>query len=310
MNTNGIEQLVEHLLKRQLTRSDVPVEIVKKIAREQTLVEELDALSSALTGEPSTLQAEIARLVSESLDLELLGAYVDAQMAGADAAQLYPKIARRIQNEADFRTEYESLLALVQAEAQGHFGKSPSGLSFVELQQQDVPTTGTNSVTGNTLWQAVAAGVNRLLATIPILVGKRVAVFGQLATPLLPELVPVGVYRGRSVPGTPPEGERYVAALTLPSRPGLNWVPQVRLGPVEDGRSTVILIVTMLTPPQPITQAKVMLRDADSNLLESLATDEKGLAEFGGQEMGAYQFEVEYKGEIEQFSVSLTPQNL
>ena len=309
MNTNGIEQLVDHLLARQWLHSDVPIEIIKQIARDQMLIEELAALSTALTGEPSTLQTDIAQLVSEPMDLELLGAYVDAQIAGKDADQLYPAIAQRIQNETEFRTEYETLLALVQAEAQGHFGKAPRGLSFVELQQKDAPSLVAARIATNTIWQEVMVGVNRLLVTIPILVSKSAAVFGELTAPLLPELVPIGVYRSRTTSGAPPEREKYAAVLTLPLQSDLNWVSQVRLGPVEDRRSTVILVVTMLTPSQPIPQVKVILRDANSNLLESIATDEKGLATFSGLEMGAYHFEVEYKGQIEQFSVSLMPQN-
>lgn len=306
MNTNHIDQLIELLATKQISSQDIPNEIIRGIARNPTALVELDLLSTALTGEVATLKADAERFAAEQMDVELLGAYVDAQMAGAEAATLYPTIAHRIQNDASFRTEYETLLALLQAEDSGYWVKSPGPLSFVELQQQQAPTTATGDVMNSPLWQTVGAGVNRLLSAIPILVAKSTARFGHMAAPLTPALVPAGVYRART---NASDREKQIEALTLPSQAGLNWTPQVRLGPVENGRVTLILLVNMLTPPEPISQAKVLLCDADGNLLESIATDEKGLVSFEGLELGTYQLEVEYNGQVEQFPISLTSQD-
>ncbi len=61
--SNAMDRLIECLLTQKPPESAVPDEVVAHIAGCRACIEELDALSSALTGEPSALQAETDRLL-------------------------------------------------------------------------------------------------------------------------------------------------------------------------------------------------------------------------------------------------------
>jgi len=79
------------------------------------------------------------------------------------------------------------------------------------------------------------------------------------------------------------------------------------MGPVFDGKGTLVLEIGTIAPPQPSEQVKVALRDEDGVLLESMPTDEDGLAFFRKLDFGKYIIQVEHAGQTWEFAVTLNP---
>lgn len=291
-----IDQLIEHLLTREPREPAVPEELVSHIAGCRRCIEELDAISSVLTGEASTLREEADKLLTCQECLDALGAYVEDEVAGEDVAARYPRVERHLQSCSSCREQYDLLHELVQQEAAGAFGEAPSYMTFEEWfqRQEQAP-----------LWQELARELRRLMTEIPIRVAETTASFGQLPPPLTPQLVPAAAYRNKELLPTAEEGEELIEVLELPHREA-NLVIRVRMGPVFDGKGTLVLEVSTIEPSQPIEQAKVTLRDEDGGLLEGAPTDEDGLASFRELDIGKYTIQVEHAGQTWEFGVTLT----
>ena len=304
--SKAIDQLIERLLTWKPPQPAVPDQVVAHIAGCRACIEELDALSSALTGEPSTLKVETDKLLTlrqaqgtacqECLDA--LGMYVEDQVAGEDVAKHYPKVAHHLQSCAGCREQYNMLYELMQQEAAGAFGEPPSYMDFGEWFRRQR--------TAADLWEQPIQNLHRLMTDILILIGKTAASFGRLPSPLAPQLVPVGVYRKRAPIPTTEEREAFVELLELPHAEA-NLVIKFSMGPVVEGKGTLVLEVGTIRPPQPIAEAKVTLRDEDGMLLESTPTDEDGLALFRELDVGKYIIQVEYAGQTWMLPVTLAP---
>ena len=150
--SNAIDRLIEYLLTRKPAELDVADDIgpdvIGHIAGCRACIEELDAISSALTGEPSTLKEEADELLTlrQAQDtacqecLDALGAYVEDKVAGEDVVQLYPRVAGHLQGCSSCREQYEMLYEIMRQEEAGIFGEPPSYITFEEwfrLQHQE-----------------------------------------------------------------------------------------------------------------------------------------------------------------------------
>lgn len=302
--TPSIQQLAEFLLTKQSADKMSPIELAALIANDPTTYDDLANLSSALIGTPSTLHAEIQQLQAEEAALELLGAYVEAEMAGADAATRYPTVAAQIQQSPAVRAEYEALRLLLQEENQGALAEAPHTATFAEWYQEQVaPSPKNAAASAGTLWQQISATVQRLAIEIPLQLGQMRTAFGALTDQLIPQVEPALTYRSR--PAGDADGVDFDQVLELPA-PDANLVIRLRTGMVAHGRGMMVVELNELAAATPLPQSKVTLRDGDGGLLESTATDEQGRAIFRELIAGNYQIQVEHQGQ--KWEVPLTLQ--
>lgn len=228
----------------------------------------------------------------------VLAEYVDAQIMGVEPPKGSGQVALHLQVCPHCARAYRELIALVTS---AYTEKTPRParrpeFDFSFLEREEVQPE-------KPFWDEL----RRLVAEVPILIGETVASFGQLPPPLAPRLVPAGAYRKREpIPGAEKEEEEVVELLEIPHRDD-NLVIRLRLGPVFDGKGTLVLEVGTLEPSQPIEQAKVTLRDEDGGLLEGTPTDEDGLAFFRELDLGKYIVQVEHAGQTWEFGVTLAP---
>lgn len=125
---------IERLVNRLLTQTPLSInslkELIPALADSPNALAELTALSSALTGESSNLLVAVERLQVYQASLDLLAAYVEAELAGLAPAPLYPTVAEHIRTYPRFRQQYEELLTTLREDAQGEYGTAPSDLNF------------------------------------------------------------------------------------------------------------------------------------------------------------------------------------
>jgi hypothetical protein len=304
-----MNRLIEHLVARTSRGLEVPDEVKMHIAGCRACIEELNAISTALTGQPSTLKDTASQFLTCEECQHALPAYIEGRIAGENVAALYSGVEQHLQGCAACRERYETLYEVMQAEAAGAFDEPPHYMTFEEefrLQSPEQAAAAESAAEAiGAMWQQLAGDVHQLMADIPILIGKTIASFGSLPIPLAPRLVPVGVYRKKETP-TAEKEEEFVELLELP-HPEANLVIKLSMSSVSDGKGTLVLQVGTIASPRLIPQAKATLRDADDVLLESTPTDKDGLAVFRDLDTGKYNVLVEHAGQTWKFSVNLRP---
>lgn len=296
----AITQLVESLTAP--TEDKVaPAAVAAAIAQSPPAQADLAAISTVLTGKPSILGAAIQAQESDEALLELLGAYIEVELGGADAARLYPMVAARIQASPAFRSEYETLRLLVQEEAQDVLAVAPHASTFAEWYQAQTATAQPATATDTSLWQQISATVQRLTVEIPIHIGQMRTAFGALTAQLTPQLEPALAYRSR--PGADHDAD-LDQVLDLPIADA-NLLIRLRTGMVTRARGMIVVEIVEPAAAAPLAQVKVTLRDEEGGLLESIATDEQGLAIFRDLIAGGYQLHIEQHGRRWEVSMTL-----
>lgn len=297
MNKNPTMDRLRDLLLTQSTSQPAAItELAIEIANDPAAIAELDAIITAFTGEPATLQARAARLLAYQSSRAQLGAYVEAEIAGQNAATLYPQLADHLQTYPPLYQEYTMLIESLKADAQGDFGPAPSAMNFAvwRTQQHPAPTV-------DSLWQQLRQGVNRLIAEIPVWLEKGNATFGELPAALAPQLAQAPVYRQRTA--TQAVDEALITTWTLPLTID-NRSYKLRFSAVAEGRATLVLEVDQ-HQAEPAQQVRVTLNDQVGDLLESTTTSAMGLVSFRDLEPGDYQIQVEVNGQVDEFAFSL-----
>lgn len=300
----SITQLVEQLFSKQAADSGSPAALAAAIARNPDARGALAEISAALTGTPSTLADAVQQTQRDDALLELLGAYVEAELGGADAARLYPAVAAQIQQSPTFRAEYESLRLLLGEAAQSVLGEAPHTMNFAQWFEQQRSSAAAQNETASAggLWRQISATVQRLAVEIPIHIGQVRTAFGELAGQLTPQFEPALTYRNR--PAVSNNDAELDQVLHLPIADA-NLVIRLRTGMVARGRGMMVVEINELAAPSPLAQVKVTLRDADGGLLESIATDEQGRAIFRDLIIGGYQLQVEHQARSWEASITL-----
>lgn len=296
----SITQLVEYLLSEQMKDKIAPATVVAAIARSPAAQADLAAISTAVTGTPSTLIEAIQARPNDATLLEGLGAYIEAEQRGDDAPRLYPQVAARIQQSPAFRAEYEALRLLVQEEAKDILAVMSPAPTFAEWYQTQTQSTPAPNATaaaeaipvGATLWQQISATVQRLVVEIPVQIGQARTAFGTISDLLTPQLEPALAYRSRPVADNDAELDQ---VLNLPIADA-NLLIRLRTGMVTRARGMIVVEIVELAAAAPLAQVKVTLRDGEGGLLESTATDEQGLAIFRDLIADRYQLHVEQHG--------------
>jgi hypothetical protein len=278
------------LLLRALAGSNQPDAIrnaLDAIARSRPLLDELDALSSLLTGEPSMLRAQSGAYLTCQECLAAIDLYVEDWAHGIDIAQVYPRVFAHLAGCDACRTEAEELYALLIA-AQSE--SEPVYITFAEwFERQDhAPAS---------LWRRAAGGVHQLAEEIALILRGGQLIFGELGGGLTPRPAPVAAMRSGAE-------DDLAEVLELPHAEA-NLVVRLRAGPVSEGMGTVLLEIAAIDPAQPVARARVTLRDEQGGLLEGASSDEQGVVLFENLDEGKYQFQVEHQGQVWSFSVNL-----
>jgi hypothetical protein len=291
------QQLLNYLFGRHRPPISAQERLVAAIAGSRTLIAELAAISSVLTGEPSMLKAQTDHLLTCDECLARLDPYVEEWLAGVDLASRYPMVAAHLASCPACREQAELLYELLQGESQSA-AETPSYLSFERWFQEhhaEEPVAGRAAQTG--MWEQVAQGRHRLAAEITVVMEGGKAFFANLVTALTPQLAPATLYRNASTAGG--------ALLELPHAVA-NLVVKVQLGPVVENMGTVVIEIGTITPPQPIAQARVNLRDDQESLLEAAQSDADGFVIFRQLEAGKYGIQVEHADQVWNFAVTLS----
>lgn len=249
------------------------------VARSRELVQELGALSSLLTGEPSMLNEKAeAYLTCEECEAALPG-YVDAWQAGEALATAYPTVHDHLRGCADCQARALDLYQLLQRER----AVAPVYHTFAEARQRSA------AAIAAPIWQQTSAQVFRLAENISIQIEDAKAHFANVSVALTPHLVPATSLRGSK---TEQMAEEMIEILELP-HPDRDLVIRLRMGALQHDLGALALQFATLTNAQTLADIKVMLRDENGSLLESTRSDQDGLALFDELEPGKYQIQIE-----------------
>ncbi len=214
-----------------------------------------------------------------------LHAYIDAELDGENATDLFPEIARHLADCQECRQAYEELKTLLLREQQGTLTQPPLPPTFDFSYLENVPKP--------SIWERVdLAGqqVMRLFTEIPVLIGPKMASFGPLPSPLKPVFVPVMASRDKTT-----DTEERAQILDMPS-PEQDIPFRLKIGHVSEGKST--LSVQVKGPSSQLwRKARVTLRDKERRILESVRMGEKKEVTFDQIGPGNYLIEVKYQGQ-------------
>jgi hypothetical protein len=223
--------------------------------------------------------------------MEMLPAYVEAQLKDVDVAARYPTVCEHLETCDSCRDHAELLLQLSSEETDLAEYPAPPYLRFDQwLAARTVPVS---------LWQKLEGQIRLLTTELEIQLAGARAYFADMPGSLAPRRAAVASLR------TPFSGvtEEW---LELPS-PETSHMLKVGLGTAPQGMTTLILEVLTLQPESPIAGAKVSLNDENARLLESITSDQDGLAAFRSLEPGKYQIHVEVAQQIWQFTLFIHP---
>lgn len=256
------------------------------IAQSRTLVQELGSLSTLFTEEPSMLEQKTSTLLTcEECRTELDG-YVEAWLSGQDRQAGFPAVHDHLATCVDCWEQATMLFELLETEAAPNTVPAPTYLTFGQARQQ----TGVSAAPS--LWQRVTEqvteGIYQLSVDIPIVIEETKAIFGQLGAGLTPQLVPATSLRSSGS-----DGESMTELLELPHTE-CDLLIKVRMGTVVQDMGALALQLTALSSSQPLIDIKVSLREDDGTLLESIRSDQDGLAFFDELDTGKYQLQIEY----------------
>ncbi|MBV7332564.1 carboxypeptidase-like regulatory domain-containing protein [Chloroflexi bacterium TSY] len=245
--SDGIEQLIDHLLGKRTLDPHELNELITQIANNQTSIEQLHMLRTTLTGQDSMLKARIDELLA------------------AKQHAMAPEI------------DY------------------PSYMDFGALYQQQVGQPN--------FWVKQQENFSRFAHEIRIWVEEKVVKYGDLPSALAPQPLAIGVRRSKSTSASATDEENVVQVLELPD-PDADLVIQVGMEPLSDGKGALILQIHTYMLAHPIPQARVMLRNAERELLEINATDADGLIAFQDLARGRYTIEIKHDGQTREFSIA------
>ncbi len=227
---------------------------------------------------------------------DMLDQYVDEELAGKDAAKLFPDVNTHLNECTSCQESYQELKALLLMQRQGTFVEPPVeanfDFSFIPAPQ---PTS---------IWQMVEkAGreVKQLFTELRVVVEKGEAFFDQLPNPLKAEWDVV------LMPSRRTSEQKRVPLLLLPS-PEHDLALHLMVNPPGPKEKEPVLIVDVKkhSSQQPVARARVTMRDKNHRMLESNVTREEGRVTFANVRSGTYLVEVKYKKQRWELSITVT----
>jgi hypothetical protein len=288
-HADALNRVIEHMLTRATETKDPPADAVAHIASCRQCIAELAEFCSALTGKPSTLVQNTARLLTCQECHDALSAYVDDEGAGRNLAALHPDVARHLSACAACREYHDDLLRLFRQDEAGIFGEAPRSETWEEwLDRHPWPS----------IWERMEDGLLRLKVDLPAQVAEASA---RAAESLVHLFRPHGLalaFRDRG-----PEGKG-IELLELPC-PEADLVIHVLVGPPLDGKCTLSLQISALETTEPIPGVRVRLFEGSDKLRRNTATDLKGQVDFEIPRSGRFTLRVDHAGHSLQFSLPL-----
>jgi hypothetical protein len=305
-DSDAIRQFLTELFTGKATDAMPRPAVVVAVAGSRALLAELDTISYLLTGELSMLKTQTDQLLTCQECLGQLDAYVEDWLTDEKLTIHYPNVIAHLTTCPSCHEQANLLYDLLKPEAQVTQGDAPTYLTFETwLQRQpaenraELAEQPASLASDATLWQQLVQRTYRLTSEIMIVLARTGATFGELTNDLTPKVAPLAAYRNAQA------ASNEAAELVELPHSAANLVVKVRIGPVIEGAVTLVLEVSTISPPQPIAQARVTLRDASGELLEGSISDQDGLAVFRQLAPGKYQFQVEYTDQTWWFAVTL-----
>lgn len=226
-----------------------------------------------------------------------LDAYVELRLDGKDADARYPHVRPALEQFADLREEYESLLSLLADARAGLLVEPPEDLeldlSFLARERS--------------LWEWVESGekrVARLLHEIHVRVGQAVSSFGQLPPMLAPQLVAVSVRGDEQATAEALD----IAAEQTGGPPEQAISLRLQLGPAQQGQAIVSLRVAVANDTPSARRARVTLLGDIGQMLISAHVDGAGWVTFRDVDPGRYTIRVVHDSGIWELPLLVEPQ--
>lgn len=246
-----------------------------------------------MNSEPRRIVEYILSVDEEDLTceacFEVLDSYVDTQLAGGNAAAQFPQVAQHLNRCPACWREYHDLYQLLLGSREGNLLSPPTQLRV------DLSTILSPRGAGPNLWTQIEAEASQLAAEVTVRLEALQATFTSLP-PILQPCYATADPATLRAPLPEEEGIEGREILALPDEEH-NVMIRLGLGPVVNERGILTLEVEQLTTDAPIEQAKVTLAEADGSLLESTATNPKGVAIFRDLEIGQYRIGIQHNHE-------------
>lgn len=242
------------------------------------------------------MKAELKRVIESILTAEdepatcqlyrhSISAYVEAELDGRDAVSLYPRLAEHLETCPDCYEEYRDLRQILLLERQGKLAEPPRPGQFdFSFLEELAPQP--------SIWVTTEANVRRLATGITAQLSTALATLSSLPETLMPyrRLTPAPVaLRMKDI--REPRPEDLTEVLELPDREH-NIRIKLLMGPVQEGRGTVMVKIEALEHLRPLSRVRVTLRDQEKHLLESSPTATDGTVTFKSLNVGQYIIEV------------------
>lgn len=242
-------------------------------------------LSTSATGLPACRSCQ-----------DVLHAYIDAELDGKDAIAVFPAVKLHLGQCPECEQEYTELKALLLMERQGAFAQPPIEPAFDFAYLETAPRR-------RAIWESIElAGqeITRLFAEVRVRVGRRWASFDPLPRPLAPQWVAVPITREKAA-----EAKGQAQALPLPS-PEHDVSLSLTVGPVSGDEAALGVQITRISTGQPLSRARVTMRDEERRVLISELTHEDGRVTFPHIGSGTYLVEVKHQGHAWELPMTFT----
>jgi len=246
------------------------------------------------------MKAELKRVIESILTAEdepatcqphrpSISAYVEAELDDRDAGSLYPQLAEHLETCPDCYEEYRDLRQLLLLERQGKLVEPPRPGQFdFSFLEELAPQP--------SIWATTGTNVRRLVTGVTARLSTGLVSLSRLPETLTPyrRLAPAPVaLRMKDIREPRPEDLREV--LELPDHQH-NIRIKLLMGPVQEGRGTVMVKIEDLEHLRPLPRVRVTLRDQEKHLLESSPTATDGTVTFKSLNIGQYVIEVRRDG--------------
>ena len=235
--------------------------------------------------------------------LNMLSAYVDAELDGQDAAIEFPEVKMALEFYPSLREIYEDARELLYLERQDALFEPTTIPDFDSSYL-------VNIIPPPPIWQVVErAGkeVRELFKTLRVALSAGEAFFEQLPSPLVAEWEMV-MMPSRSIasPAAPAPLAR-VPVLSLQS-PEHDLSLRLTVTPPqsEERAATLTVEVMQISSKQFVHRCRVVLRDANYRMLESHFTEPEGRVSFTKVSLGNYVLEVKFQGRVWQLPIEVT----
>lgn len=225
---------------------------------------------------------------------DVLYVYIGTELDGEDPAAIFPA-ARLHLGECDAcQQEYEELKALLLMERRGEFAQPPVEPAFDFSFLEAAPRR-------PSIWETVeSAGqeITRLFTEVRVLISRERASFAQLPGSLSPAWAAAPALREKAAR---PETQ----TLPLPA-PEHDISLSLTVGPVSGDETAFSVQVTQISSGQPLSRARVTVRDEQRRLLISELTHADGRVTFPHIGSGSYLVEVKHQSKVWELPMTFT----